>query len=112
MAVAKTTTAKEPAKKIDFNEVVFNQPFTYTENGEEKTIKSVTVDFLKLTVDDLNAAENDARMDGEMNPMLQFSGKYKAAILARLMGVSYEQIKRMNAKDYLLAEKRVAAFLI
>lgn len=80
-----------------------------TVNGKEVTI--VTLDFSKLTGRDLIKAEAEVRADGEVTPMLTFSLKYQAALAARMIGITYDDIMEMNADDFSKITNRVLNFL-
>lgn len=80
-----------------------------TVNGKEVTI--VTLDFSKLTGRDLIKAEAEVRADGEVTPMLTFSLKYQAALAARMIGITYDDIMEMNADDFSKITNSVLNFL-
>ena len=80
-----------------------------TVNGKEVTI--VTLDFSKLTGRDLIKAEAEVRADGEVTPLLTFSLKYQAALAARMIGITYDDIMEMNADDFSKIANRVLNFL-
>lgn len=80
-----------------------------TVNGKEVT--SVTLDFSKLTGRDLIKAEAEVRADGEVTPLLTFSLKYQAALAARMIGITYDDIMEMNADDFSKITNRVPNFL-
>lgn len=80
-----------------------------TINGQE--VKTVDLDFMKLTGADLARAETEARTLGEMSPIIHFSQKYHAAIAAKLIGCVPDDVMAMNAKDYVKVTTAVATFL-
>ena len=80
-----------------------------TVNGKEVT--SVTLDFSKLKGRDLIKAEAEVRADGEVTPLLTFSLKYQAALAARMIGITYDDIMEMNADDFSKITNRVLNFL-
>lgn len=66
--------------------------------GEQ--VKEVTLDFDAIRGRDLADAERSARADGETNPLINFSMKYQAAIVAKLIGVKYDDIMDLPAGDF------------
>ena len=80
-----------------------------TVNGKE--VPHVTLDFSKLTGRDLIKAEAEVRADGEVTPLLTFSLKYQAALAARMIGITYDDIMEMNADDFSKITNRVLNFL-
>lgn len=71
----------------------------------------MTLDFSKLTGRDLIKAEAEVRADGEVTPLLTFSLKYQAALAARMIGITYDDIMEMNADDFSKITNRVLNFL-
>lgn len=65
-----------------------------------KEVTSVVLDFKQLTGRDLIKAEAEVRADGEVTPMLTFSLKYQAALAARMIGITYDEVMGMNAVDF------------
>lgn len=63
-------------------------------------VKEITLDFDSIRGRDLADAERTARSDGEMNPMINFSMKYQAAIAAKLIGIKYDDVLDMPAGDF------------
>ncbi|WP_302360346.1 phage tail assembly protein [uncultured Megasphaera sp.] len=80
-----------------------------TVKGEEFT--SVQLVFSKLTGRDLIKAEAEVRADGEVTPMLTFSMKYQAALAARMIGITYDDMMDMNANDFSKITNAVLNFL-
>ncbi len=78
--------------------------------GGKKTT-SVDLKFEAITGDDILKAEDEARKLGETNPIIAFSKVYQMCIAARLIGCTVEEMKAMNAKDFLAITNRVASFL-
>lgn len=56
-------------------------------------------------------AEAEVRADGEVTPLLTFSLKYQAALAARMIGITYDDIMEMNADDFSKITNRVLNFL-
>nr|DAI01677.1 MAG TPA: tail assembly chaperone protein [Caudoviricetes sp.] len=75
-------------------------------------VKEVELDFDSLTGHDLTKAEKEARIAGEVNPMINFSMKYQAAIAAKLLGITYDDILDLPAVDFSKLTMAVGNFLI
>lgn len=78
---------------------------------KEKEVTSVVLDFKQLTGRDLIKAEAEVRADGEVTPMLTFSLKYQAALAARMIGITYDEVMGMNAVDFSKVTNQVLNFL-
>ena len=66
----------------------------------------------KLSVKgNLIKAEAEVRADGEVTPMLTFSLKYQAALAARMIGITYDEVMGMNAVDFSKVTNQVLNFL-
>lgn len=76
-----------------------------------KEVTSVVLDFKQLTGRDLIKAEAEVRADGEVTPMLTFSLKYQAALAARMIGITYDEVMGMNAVDFSKVTNQVLNFL-
>lgn len=76
-----------------------------------KEVTSVVLDFKQLTGRDLIKAEAEVRADGEVTPMLTFSLKYQAALAARMIGITYDEVMGMNAVDFSKVTNQVLSFL-
>lgn len=76
-----------------------------------KEVTSVVLDFKQLTGRDLIKAEAEVRADGEVKPMLTFSLKYQAALAARMIGITYDEVMGMNAVDFSKVTNQVLNFL-
>lgn len=76
-----------------------------------KEVTSVVLDFKQLTGRDLIKAEAEVRADGEVTPMLTFSLKYQAALAARMIGITYDEVIGMNAVDFSKVTNQVLNFL-
>lgn len=74
-------------------------------------VTSITLDFSKITGRDLIKAEAEVRADGELTPMLTFSLKYQAALAARMIGITYDDMMELNATDFSKITNRVLNFL-
>lgn len=72
---------------------------------------TVELNFDALTGRDLSDAETTVRSAGEMTPMLTFSGKYQAAVAAKLLGVKYDDVLDLPASDYTKLTTAVMGFL-
>lgn len=78
-------------------------------NGKE--VSQLELDFSKVTGRDLSQAESTVRSAGEMTPMLTFSGKYQAAVAAKILGIKYDDVLDMPGTDYVKITTAVLNFL-
>lgn len=76
-----------------------------------KEVDQLELDFSKVTGRDLSQAESTVRSAGEMTPMLTFSGKYQAAVAAKMLGIKYDDVLDMPGTDYVKITTAVLNFL-
>ncbi|WP_432642510.1 phage tail assembly protein [Acidaminococcus sp.] len=76
-----------------------------------KEVNQIELDFGKVTGRDLSQAESTVRASGEMTPMLTFSGKYQAAVAAKMLGIKYDDVLDMPGSDYVKITTTVLNFL-
>ena len=75
-------------------------------------VKEVELDFDSLTGRDLTKAEKEARLTGDQNIMIIFSMVYHAAIVAKLLGVTYDDVLDLPAGDFTKLTASVSNFLL
>ena len=64
-----------------------------------------------LTGYDFEEAEKAARMGGDMTPDVSFSKDFQARIAAKAAGVSVDEIKKLNIKEFTEITSTVNNFL-
>lgn len=79
-------------------------------NGEET--KTVELNFDTITGNDLIEAERTLRTLGDTSPSAYLSMKYHAIIVAKLLGIPYDDVLEMNATDFKNVTVAVAGFLL
>lgn len=75
-------------------------------------VKEVELDFDSLTGRDLTKAEKEARIAGDANVMINFSMVYHAAIVAKLLGITYDDVLDLPAGDFTKLTASVSNFLL
>ena len=75
-------------------------------------VKEVELDFDSLTGRDLTKAEKEARLAGDANIMIHFSMVYHAAIVAKLLGVTFDDVLDLPAGDFSRLTAAVSNFLV
>lgn len=102
----------EKNEKIVINENVYPllQPITF--DGAE--LKSITLDFDKLTGADLLACERQLRQSGEVDNAFfkAMSLPYQVAVAAAAASVPVEQIKALKARDFTQVTQKTVNFLM
>lgn len=75
-------------------------------------VKEVELDFDSLTGRDLTKAEKEARLAGDANIMINFSMLYHTAIVAKLLGVTFDDVLDLPAGDFSKLTTSVSNFLL
>ncbi len=78
--------------------------------GEE--ISEISLNFEKLTGEDLVAAESEVRAMGDNTVIITASMRYQAAVAARMIGCPVDDILTMPAVDFKKIILHVTRFLI
>lgn len=78
----------------------------------DKKVKEIELDFSSLRGIDLLDAEKEVRTFGDDTPMLMFSMRYQAALVARLTPLTYDDVLSLNGKDFTALTNEVASFLM
>lgn len=77
-----------------------------------EVVKEVELNFDSLTGRDLTQAEKEARIAGDANVMINFSMSYHAAIVAKLLGITYDDVLDLPAGDFTKLTASVSNFLL
>lgn len=77
-----------------------------------ETVTEVTLDFDTIRGRDLADAERIARADGEVNPMINFSMRYQAALAAKLLDLKYDDVMDLPGSDFAKITLTVSNFLM
>lgn len=77
-----------------------------------KDTTSISLDFDKITGNDLLKAEKEARAMGDQSPSVFLSMTFQAVIAAKLIGVPPDDILALPAKDFRNIVFPVANFLL
>ncbi len=83
---------------------------TLTVKGKEVT--EVTLDFERLTGNDLMAAESEARAMGDQTPSVFASMRYQAILAGKMIGTPADDILALPAADFKNVIYVVASFLL
>ncbi len=78
----------------------------------DTVVKELDLDFASLRGIDLLDAEKEVRAFGDDTPMLMFSMRYQAAVVARLTDLTYDDVLNMNGKDFTALTNAVGGFLM
>ena len=79
---------------------------------KDELVKEVELDFDSLTGRDLTKAEKEARLAGDANVMINFSMVYHAEIVAKLLGMTYDDVLDLPAGDFTKLTASVSNFLL
>lgn len=77
-----------------------------------KDTTSISLDFEKITGNDLLKAEKEARAMGDQSPSVFLSMTFQAVIAAKLIGVPPDDILALPAQDFRNIVFPVANFLL
>ena len=78
----------------------------------DKEVKTVNLDFEKLTGNDMIQAEAEARALGSSEASVLASMKYQAIIAAKAIGCQPDDVFEMNAADFKNILVLTASFLL
>lgn len=78
----------------------------------DKEVKTVNLDFEKLTGNDMIQAEAEARALGSSEASVLASMKYQAVIAAKAIGCKPDDVFEMNAADFKNILVLTASFLL
>lgn len=79
-------------------------------DGEEK--KEIVFDLDNLTGQQLEAADRDVGRAGIQVGAIELNPCYHMAVFAQAAGISYEDVKRMGARDCREAIAKVRSFFV
>lgn len=79
---------------------------------EFKKSMDVLKNLANLTGRDLIAAEQQARAEGDLTPMINLSLRYQAALAAKAMGVKLDDVMDLPANRFTYITNAVASFLL
>lgn len=85
---------------------------TKTLKVKGKDTASISLDFEKITGNDLLKAEKEARAMGDQSPSVFLSMTFQAVIAAKLIGVPPDDILALPAQDFRNIVFPVANFLL
>ena len=109
--------SSEENKSNQASESANGQVYTLTRTFEfeGKTYEELTLDFDKLTGDDLLSCENELNAtisEGTFIPMKEIDKRYLALVVAKAAGVPSELIRKLPAKDFSKVTVRAQNFLL
>ena len=77
-----------------------------------KEVDKIELDFNSVTGQDMINAETEARAAGDQSPSVLLSMKYQAALAAKIIGISYDDVIGMPGEDFKKIVLPVANFLL